>query len=144
MNSTQNDIVDGGASGIWGNGSLDGMSESNGGEEISGFNDLYDMSAVSSMSEVTGVSSTNDVACCSSARATSSETRKIRRSRMNRTSNRITVCPECLGKLSNDKSAVTSNNGFIYRVRPCAECGGVIHTKQPPEVICVEEKGPGR
>ena len=49
--------------------------------------------------------------------------------------NRIAECPECGGKLSFDRDAVTSETRFIYRSRLCISCGAVIHTKQPPEEI---------
>lgn len=48
--------------------------------------------------------------------------------------NRILVCPLCgKGKLTADKSATTSESGFIYRTRHCDECGRDVYTKQPPE-----------
>ena len=49
--------------------------------------------------------------------------------------NRVTRCPACQGKLGFDRDAVTLDNRFIYRSRPCMACGAVIHTKQPPEEI---------
>ena len=55
--------------------------------------------------------------------------------------NRLPVCPECGGKLGWDKSAVVSENGFIYRARLCAGCGGLVRTKQGPEEFCGFEPG---
>lgn len=50
---------------------------------------------------------------------------------------RVRVC-RCGGALSSDKSAITSENGFIYRARVCNECGDITRTKQPPEEVCPE------
>ena len=49
--------------------------------------------------------------------------------------NRLLVCPECGGKLSNDRNAYTSDGGFIYRERRCRNCGYTFHTKQEPEEV---------
>ena len=55
---------------------------------------------------------------------------------------RVTRCPTCIiGSLSNDKSVVTSEHGFAYRVRVCEQCGAKVRTKQPPEeIVCVESE----
>ena len=50
--------------------------------------------------------------------------------------NRLLVCPECGGKLAFDRSAVTSENGYIYRARRCLACAGVVRTRQAPEFLC--------
>ena len=49
--------------------------------------------------------------------------------------NRITVCPECRGKLSTDKQPYISNTGDISRIRVCMSCGNECHTKHNAEYL---------
>ena len=54
--------------------------------------------------------------------------------------NRMRWCPVCQERLSFDRDAVTSENGFIYRNRRCPACGASVHTKQPPEEVTGVER----